>query len=59
MNKQLTAVILYGIVAVIWLVRCGLELSRSGGTADGLTVLAALAWCAGFLVLLRRYLRTK
>lgn len=59
MKNGLVLLILYGCCAVLWLARCGLELSRSGGTVDGLTVLAALAWAAGFVVLLRRYLRNR
>ncbi len=59
MKKGLIAVILYGVCAVIWLVNCILELSRSGGTVDGLTVLAAIVWTAGFVILLRRYLRDR
>lgn len=59
MRSGLVTLILYGCCAVLWLARCGLELSRSGGTVDGLTVLATLVWVAGFVVLLRRYLRNR
>ena len=59
MKNGLVLLILYGCCAAVWLARCGLALSRSGGTVDGLTVLAAIVWTAGFVVLLRRYLRNR
>lgn len=58
MNKQLTAVILYGIVAVIWLVLCIRDFAAAG-QVDGLRVLVTAVWGFGFVVLLRRYLRQR
>ena len=58
MNKQLTAVILYGIVAAGWLVLCIRDLAAAG-QLDGLRVLVTVVWGFGFAVLLRRYLRQR
>ncbi len=61
MNKkrkavELLAVVLYGIVAVLWLVLCIRDFAAAG-QVDGLRVLATVVWGFGFVVLLRRYLR--
>ena len=58
MNKQLTAGILYGVVAVIWLALCAADLMHTG-RVDGVRVLATVVWGFGFVVLLRRYLRQR
>ena len=58
MNKQLAAVILYGVVAVIWLALCAADLMHTG-RVDGARVLATVVWGFGFVVLLRRYLRQR
>ncbi len=58
MNKQLTAVILYGVVAVIWLALCATDLMHTG-RVDGVRVLVTVVWGFGFVVLLRRYLRQR
>ncbi len=58
MNKQLAAVILYGVVAVIWLALCAADLMHTG-RVDGVRVLATVVWGFGFVVLLRRYLRQR
>ena len=58
MNKQLAAVILYGVVAVIWLALCAADLMHTG-RVDGVRVLATVVWVFGFVVLLRRYLRQR
>ncbi len=56
MNKkrkavELLAVVLYGIVAVLWLVLCIRDFAAAG-QVDGV-------WGFGFVVLLRRYLRQR
>ncbi len=63
MNKkrkavELLAVVLYGIVAVLWLVLCIRDFAAAG-QVDGLRVLATVMWGFGFVVLLRRYLRQR
>ena len=70
MNKkrkavELLAVVLYGIVAVLWLVLCIRDFAAAGditvgaGETDGLRVLVTVVWGFGFVVLLRRYLRQR
>ena len=58
MNKQLAAVILYGVVAVIWLALCAADLMHTG-RVDGVRVLATVVWGFGYVVLQRRYLRQR
>ncbi len=58
MKKDLLLLVLYGVCAGLWLVSCVLELSHRGA-ADGLTVLSALVWGGGFILLLCRYRNKK
>ena len=58
MNKQLAAVILYGVVAVICLALCAADLVHTGRVV-GARVLVTVVWGFGFVVLLRRYLRQR
>lgn len=55
---ELFTVVIYAIVAVIWLVLCIRDFAAAG-QVDGLRVLVTAVWGFGFVVLLRRYLRQR
>ena len=58
-----TMAILYGICAVIWTLRCVLDLINhtyeSSTVIFIMNVLCAVTWTVGFILSLRRYLSSK
>lgn len=55
-QKNLTATVLYGAAAAVWLALCARDLFATG-QMDGLRVLAAVVWFVAFLEQLSRFRR--